>query len=127
MKRDMELIRLLLFQVEGETPNLDLSNYSEEQRVYHSALLIEAGLVDGEIIQNGSGYPAATVVIRLKWAGHDFLDAVREDTIWKKIQNHVIKPGMSWTFSLVAEYAKHEIKRRLFGDGGGGADADAVG
>lgn len=47
MKRDMDLIRLKLMQVEGEEPAPDLSAYTEEQQVYHMALLIEAGLVDG--------------------------------------------------------------------------------
>jgi len=46
MKRDMDLIRLLLFQVEGEK-ELDLSDYSDEQKLYHQRLLLEAGLVHG--------------------------------------------------------------------------------
>ena len=37
MKRDMELIRLSLLEVEGEEPKPDLSAYTEEQKVYHVA------------------------------------------------------------------------------------------
>ena len=33
MKRDMELIRLSLLEVEGEEPSPDLSGYSEDQKV----------------------------------------------------------------------------------------------
>jgi len=44
----MNLIRLLLLETEGEDPKPDLSAYTEDQCVYHSALLIEAGLVDGQ-------------------------------------------------------------------------------
>src|ERR1035437_5806351 len=40
--------------VVGGEPKPDLSAYTPEQCVYHSALLIEAGLVDGSIINNGS-------------------------------------------------------------------------
>lgn len=50
MKRDMNLIRLQLLESEGGEPKPDLSAYTEEQLMYHSALLIEAGLVHGEII-----------------------------------------------------------------------------
>jgi hypothetical protein len=84
MKRDMNLIRLLLLETEGEEPKPDLSPYNDAQRIYHSALLIEAGLVDGQIIQDSDGQPAATVTLRLTWAGHEFLDAARNDTIWHK-------------------------------------------
>jgi hypothetical protein len=47
MKRNMNLIHLLLLETESEEPRPDLSQYSEGHRVYHSALLIEAGLVHG--------------------------------------------------------------------------------
>ena len=110
----MDLIRLTLMQVEGEEPIPDMTNYSEEQRVYHSALLIEAGLVDGNIVEGSTGFPEGTVMRRLTWAGHEFLDAVREDSIWNKVKQKVIKPGASWTFGLLVEYAKAEIKHQLF-------------
>src|SRR5205809_44427 len=57
MKRDMELIRQSLFEVEGEKPVLELSAYTEDQKVYHMALCIEAGLVDGDIVKDSNGYP----------------------------------------------------------------------
>jgi hypothetical protein len=49
MKRDMELIRLSLLEVEREEPAPDLSGYTKDQKVYHMALYIKAGLVDGDI------------------------------------------------------------------------------
>lgn len=68
----MELIRLSLPEVEGEEPAPDLSGLTEEQKVYHMALCIEAGLLDGDIVENGDGCPAAAVAIRLTWKGHEF-------------------------------------------------------
>jgi hypothetical protein len=65
MKRDMELVRLQLMRVEGEQPAPDLSPYTEDQKVYHMALCIEAGLVDGVVVPNETGYPAATSAVRL--------------------------------------------------------------
>ncbi len=55
MKRDMELIRLSLLEVEGEEPKPDLAAFTEEQKVYHMALCIGAGLVDGEVVKDGGG------------------------------------------------------------------------
>ena len=40
----MDLIRLLLLETEGEQPAPDLSDFTEEQKGYPKALLIEAGL-----------------------------------------------------------------------------------
>src|SRR5579859_276212 len=101
MKRDMELIRLQLMEVEGEDPKPDLSKYTEDQRVYHMTLLIEAGLVDGSVINNSEGYPAGTAAIRLTWDGHEFLDASRTDTVWKKALTQIKSKGISVSFEVL--------------------------
>lgn len=53
MKRDFELIRLLLLELEGEE-SVDLSSYTPEQVNYHKALIKEAGFAEGKI-----HYPSA--------------------------------------------------------------------
>jgi hypothetical protein len=113
MKRDMNLIRLLLLETEGEDPKPDLSPYSGEQRVYHSALLIEAGLIDGQIIPNAIGLPARTVSLRLTWNGHEFLDAARNDTVWHKASERVKKSGVDVTLSLLKEILNHILRQSL--------------
>jgi hypothetical protein len=113
MKRDMNLIRLLLLETEGEDPKPDLSPFTEDQRVYHSALLIEAGLVDGQIIQDSNGHPADTVTLRLTWSGHEFLDAARNDTIWHKAGERIKKSGVDVTVSLMKEILNQLLKQSL--------------
>jgi hypothetical protein len=113
MKRDMNLIRLLLLETEGEEPKPDLSAYDETQSVYHSALLVEAGLVHGEIILDGSGQPTGAVILRLTWAGHEFLDAARNDTIWHKAGERIKKSGVDVTLSLLQEILKQLAKQSL--------------
>jgi hypothetical protein len=113
MKRDMNLIRLLLLETEGVEPMPDLSAYTEEQRVYHSALLIEAGLVHGETVLDGSGQPAGTIILRPTWAGHEFLDAARSDTIWHKAGEQIKKSGVDVTLSLLQEILKQLAKQSL--------------
>jgi len=113
MKRDMNLIRLLLLETEGEDPKPDLSAYTEDQRVYHSALLIEAGLVHGEIVTEGNGQPAGTVILRPTWAGHEFLDAARSDTIWHKAGERIKKSDVDVTLSLLQEILKQLAKQSL--------------
>ena len=113
MKRDMELIRLQLLRVEGEQPAPELSAYTEEQKVYHMALCIEAGLVDGEVVKDGNGYPARTVAIRLTWKGHEFLDAARNDTIWKKVLERLKKAGVQVPLAVLEEVLKKSVKEAL--------------
>ena len=43
-----------LLEVEGKPPPPDFAGYTEEQQVYHMALCIEAGLVDGVVVPNPS-------------------------------------------------------------------------
>jgi len=110
MKRDMELIRLELLRVEGEQPVPDFGDYTEEQQVYHMALCIEAGLADGVVQTDGNGYPSGTVAIRLTWKGHEFLDAARNDTIWKKALGHIKKAGVQVTLPVLEEVLKKAAK-----------------
>ncbi|NBK26280.1 MAG: DUF2513 domain-containing protein, partial [Spirochaetia bacterium] len=50
MRRDMDLIRLILLDVEGEEKP-DLSGYTQEQITYHKYLLIDADLAEGNPVK----------------------------------------------------------------------------
>src|SRR5207245_11663571 len=112
MKRDMNLIRLLLMRLEGEQ-EVDLDAYSENERIYHSALLIEANLVDGVIRKDAEGYPSGVASIRLTWKGHDFLDAARNESVWKKATGKVRSKGLSLTFDLLKELLTLTLRHEL--------------
>lgn len=113
MKRDMDLIRLLLLETEGEEPRPDLTGYAEQQRIYHSALLIEAGLIHGIIRKDGKGLPAGTVRLRLTWAGHEFLDAARNDSIWKKAGEKIKQSGVQVSVAILEELLKKLLKEAV--------------
>jgi hypothetical protein len=112
VKRDMDLIRLLLLKIEG-VENPDLSDYAKEQILYHKRLLIEAGLAHGSIMEDGSGEPVAVVTTRLSWEGHEFLDAARNQSIWEKAKEIISKVGVSVTFPIVKEILTTLLKEQL--------------
>ena len=111
----MDLIRQILANVEAVEVGGAPVTLREPNAAYQAALLNEAGLIEAAIVNDNFGNPRQAIVRRLTWTGHDFLDAVRDDTVWKKVKENVIKPGVSWTFGIVLEYAKQEIQRRIFG------------
>ena len=49
---------------------------------------------------------------RLTWAGHDYLDAVRDPKVWQKTKDATEKVG-SWTFEIVKELAKSFVTEEL--------------
>jgi hypothetical protein len=114
MKRNMDLVRLLLMHYEGDKDaSTACANFSVEERAYHVQLLIDVGLVEGIVRKGAKGEIIDAVVFRLTWAGHDFLESMRDDTIWRKAKEQVLKPGVSWTFEILKEWAKNELRQRL--------------
>lgn len=105
MKRDMELIRKILLAVEGSesafAPDpLKIEGYTDEQITYHSFLLVNAGLVHGHIsIEAGESLLA--LVEYPTWAGHEFLDAARDETRWRKVMAKVAEKGESVTIGVL--------------------------
>jgi len=87
MKRDMELIRLILLDIEGET-KVDLSPYSKEQIYEHKLLLRDAGFIHGMAI-SGPDFAVQSITME----GHNFLDAARDNKKWKGFL-HKIGPTM---------------------------------
>lgn len=108
----MDLIRLLLLQQESAEPQ-PIDQYDEQLIVYNTALMIDAGLIDGNVITSVDGRIRDATIFRMTWAGHDFLDATRDAKIWKLAKERVLKPGLSWTFSMLVDFLKVEAQRRL--------------
>jgi hypothetical protein len=110
----MDLVRLLLMRSEGDKDAATASKrFTVEERAYHVQLLIDVGLVEGVVMKGPQGALTGAMVSRLTWAGHDFLQSVRDDTVWKKAKKQVLKPGASWTFDILKEWAKYELKKKL--------------
>ncbi len=64
----------------------------------HLELMIEAGLIAGQVV---SLRPLAFQIERLTWAGHDFVNNARNDTIWKKVMAEAKSKGQSITLTII--------------------------
>ena len=111
MKRDIELIRLILLREESGAQFVDLSGYDAAAIAYNSVLAIEAELLRGQIYHEGGSPIAIPTVSGITWAGHDFLDSTRDSRIWKKVRNRALALGTSW--DLLREYIDDQARQRL--------------
>ncbi len=112
MKRNWDTIRELLSKVEEctlPTDTVRLSDFPEERAPeisYHMALLIDAGLVNGQMIKTIGPEVKDFFAQKLSWSGHEFLDAIRSDTVWQKTKTVFKEKGLDMTFDLIKEGAK---------------------
>jgi hypothetical protein len=103
MKRDMDLVREILRQLEDHPdPNrsveIEVEGRSEPEINYHLYLLNQAGLIQAENVSDTSEF--AYLPLRLTWQGHEFLDAARDDTRWNAAKRMVVSTtgGLAFEF-----------------------------
>ncbi len=118
MKRDMELIRKILFFLEARSSfeavlDLPIQGYEQVVIRYHVLLLAQADLIDFEPEKTDTGRIIKAHVLGLNWAGHEFLDAVRSEKVWKKLLKYAIDKGGSLPFDLLKSLGVELIKESL--------------
>ena len=114
MKRDMDLIRLLLEKVETDQ-DLESEDYTLEQVLYHLVLMEEAGLIVASFVRSGMGQVIGADTERLTNAGHDFLETARNKTVWNKFKTTVAKAGGGVTIDLAKELLTKLAKDHFLG------------
>lgn len=116
MKRDMDVVRHILQDIEKVPAGHTITKVtpypglSPQEYIGHVDLLLDAGFLKGRV----ECYVTQRLQIdRITWQGLDFLQAMRDDTIWNKAKKHVMKEAGSWTFSLLMDYLKMEAARAI--------------
>lgn len=104
----MDLTRKILLAIE-DSPTVrrpvktELDNYDPEQISYHVMLLTKANLIEAHDISTRQAFRWNPV--RLTWEGHEFLDATRDETRWKKVKKIVSEKGGSLPFDVIKALA----------------------
>src|SRR4051812_28617180 len=106
MKRNMELVRQILLQTEksvhvGDEIDLNIEGYSREEIYYHVKILSDAGLLEANNLTTYDGFKWTPK--NLTWKGHEFLDAARNETVWKKTTEIVKDKGGSIPFEVLKD------------------------
>jgi hypothetical protein len=119
MRRDLALYRAILLQVESWPPNrrrseVELEGWERDTINRHVQLLEEEGFVLASFLEvREAGYLQKAYVERMTAAGHDFLDSIRDEGIWTKVQGKLKSVGGSASADLVAQLAMIYVRRGL--------------
>lgn len=110
MKRDMDLVRLILLKIEEKYKstaivNLPIEGYDMETVAYHCKIMDEAGLISNYQAQYAEDTLYAFFVGPLTWEGNDYLDKVRDDTLWGKTKEEITKKGLPLVFDTIKTVA----------------------
>lgn len=117
MKRDWDVIREVLIEVEG------LSEADRNQFAYgvgdehagadpsksaQALLLWRSGFI--EAIDAGTMAGPAILSPELTWQGHDLLDTLRSKAVWERIKKTSRDSGIELTFDTVKMLGKAAVK-----------------
>lgn len=109
MKRNMDKVRGVMLALEAEpgpfvmtydTPAMGGTENGAET-VEYITMLHSAGFLESN----------QRSVYRVSWAGHEFLDSVRDPEIWKKTKSGAEKIG-SWSVKLLGEMASGYLRAK---------------
>jgi hypothetical protein len=117
MKRDHDIIRRILFNVqEDKYPYggaVHLDGVSDEVCGHHVALIIDVGLAEGRLIETDAQGIVAGVIYRLTPAGHDFCDAIRDEAIWNKAKQD-LGSGSSYGLAVLINRVNINVRQNYF-------------
>lgn len=123
MKRDLNLFRTILLEIEnkpaGEDWILDrdssnlYTNESEKKNILEHLILMQDARLITKAVVKGSDDFYEMCPCNLTNEGHDFLDAVRSPSVWEKIKTAVLDKGISCSIEAITILAKKLAKEHL--------------
>lgn len=122
MKRDLDLIRDILLHVEAIDPEEPyimewegFEGYTDLEVHEHVKLLIDSGYVEGGYSKSSARHISHVEANRLTMEGHDFLDDMRNDTVWKKTKTKIRETTGSASLAVVKQVAQTLAQAMVMG------------
>lgn len=114
VKRDMELIREILFWLEENDSGLpEIPEKEEDEIGYHCHLLAEAGFITAADATSYSSNIPMAIPLSLTSQGHDFIDSARSKSVWTTVREKVGGTTGGVSIAILTELLKEEAKRRF--------------
>jgi hypothetical protein len=116
MKRDLDLIRTILLEIEkNDNPlrsiPIEAVGYASEEISYHVMLLAQAGYISADNVSHMRGIvwkPKS-----LTWAGHEFLDATRNGKVWNQVKAKLKDQAIDAPLTLIQQLATKLVAQVL--------------
>ena len=112
MKRDMDLLRKILFEIEekykpgdGLLFGLFIEGYDLPVIAEHCSLLFQKGLVTDYKPIPGDDTILEFQVGNLTSSGYDYLELIRNEGVWEKTKQEVEKKNLPQTIEMIAKIA----------------------
>lgn len=109
MKRDWDLVREILLKVEALPPKpnrtvggRDFTDYPGQLVAHHIQILHQAGFLEA-IVEPTSGGLIADAQ-SLTWEGHEFLETIKNEPVWKKLLEKLKSTGKTVPMELVSKF-----------------------
>lgn len=120
MKRDLDLIRDMLLRIEDISNGArlicveDFTDLCDDRHSisYHLELLEDAGyiaVIDHPYTDDYKDF----ALTRLTMLGADYLDSVRNNSIWRKVKDKLEKVGNDASLKIVCDVATSIMKQQL--------------
>lgn len=116
MKREMDLVREILFAIEDAPPNkrlmgLTIDGYDKQVVAAHCEMLYQKGLIKEYYGIKCDGLDGVInfYVIDLTWDGQDFLEMIRQDTVWNKTKDIMKNHGLPFLLDTIKQVASTVI------------------
>ena len=115
MKRDMELIRKIMFKIESDYTgeplrSPEIEGYDKVTVAEHCRLMYEYGLLDEYKPIGADNAPVIFFFVgNLTWAGYDFLEKIRQDTVWNRTKDVITQKGLPMVLDVVKDVSSTVI------------------
>jgi hypothetical protein len=118
VQRDLDLVRRLLLIIEGERAHKAgvvpmVEGHDDTTVEYHLHLMQEAGLLCHFEAKTRDSYLEPDVFLRLSWAGHEWLELVRDIRHWQAAKNTLRQRCGGSSFKLLQTVLEQEAAARL--------------
>lgn len=110
MKRDMDLVRRILIEVETADSCVSIESMACDKYPlpvvgYHVELMTAHGLIDAKVSRDWGGNVVNGSIKALTWSGCDYLDAIRDEGVWRRTKAAVSEAVGDTTLSTIKETA----------------------
>lgn len=110
MKRDWDLVRQVLLEVEAlqagkaKYKTYTLKGEGDDELAAHAVLLWKSGFIEGT---HASGMSIEGVMAQdLTWNGHELLNTMKTDKVWLKVKDMASEKGLELTLDSVKSLGK---------------------